>query len=57
MESGEVWFVEIEFGNFYQSISVALLGGSKKQDWEGSFLSKLGKGSEIVLFRKGFLLI
>ena len=31
--------------------------GSKEQDWEGTVLSKLGKGSEIVLFQKGFLLM
>ena len=30
--------------------------GSKEQDWEGTVLSKLGKGSEIVLFQKGFFI-
>ena len=31
--------------------------GSKEQDWEGTVLSKLGKGSGIVLFQKVFLLM
>ena len=31
--------------------------GSREQDWEGTVLSKLGKGSEIVLFQKVFLLM
>ena len=30
--------------------------GSKEQDWEGTVLSKLGKGSEIVLFQKVFFI-
>ena len=37
----------MNLGDFYQSISV---GGNEKQEWEGTVLSELGKGSERGLF-------
>ena len=42
-------FVEVEFGRF---LSKYQCWGSEEQEWEGTILSKLGKGSERVLFQK-----
>ena len=46
-DSGEVQFVEIEFGRFQ---SKHQCWESEEQEWEDTVLSKLRKGSERVLF-------
>ena len=37
--------------NLGHFIKVSVLGGNEVQEWEGSVLSELGKGSERVLFQ------